>query len=202
MEWIMKLDKETYFKISDMIETALTKGGLDINRKVRVMVEELNLLYGVDVMGLKWLITDHYDDKDLHSKWKGKSKLATYINSIVFYYLSNDLKKRRHWKDRTRIERKPKDVMDTNRDKIERFVDADSEDDVYYDLKEWQLYHTDNPEEEYIKKETQMIADEVFDELDWQVIYGETTMSGAAKSVGLSYNAYYKRLNRKKNIIY
>jgi len=195
-------DHKVWNAVSAALDVVIRgKGKLGKTNTIHNMVNEMWTNYMVGYDDLSQDILLYYFEKDLHAKWNGKSKLITYINTIVYYYLSNELKKRRWFNyNDERVERKPKDALDVNRQKLEsldRFVDENDE-EGYSGIEEYDFFHNPTPEDHWMEYEYNQEMDRIFDEIDQQVIYGETTMSGAAKKLNLSYHTYYMRLQKKR----
>mgnify|MGYP007070634278 CR=1 FL=1 len=191
VEMDRRIDETEWMPIAEAIWKALDSGFLKINKENYLLMDNLHKQFGMTKSMLCNDILLYYFEKDLDKRFnKDLSKVETWLNQIIFRYLSS------LWRNLQRA--KKKDVLH-NAVPLHPTccaADADEEDLPLFD---WTAYETDTPESIYLAKERETIINKLYDEIDQQVIYNEISITEGATLKKKSYDAYRMELIRKKN---
>lgn len=184
------IDETEWIPILDAIWKCLDQGILPINKKNYILYQNLYHQFGITKSMLCNDILLYYFDKDLDKRFnKDLSKVETWLNQIIYRYLSS------RWRNLQRAKK---------RDALHQAVSihptccAADVDEADLPLFDWTAYETDTPESILLAREREEIIDEIFDEIDQQVLHQEISVAEGARQKKKSYNAYYKELFRKK----
>jgi DNA-directed RNA polymerase specialized sigma24 family protein len=185
-----RIDEEEWIPVAGIIWKALDQGFLKVNKQNYLLMENLYHQFGYTKSMLCNDILLYYFEKDLDKRFnKDLSKVETWLNQIIYRYLSS------LWRNLQRA--KKKDVLHNAVSLHPTCCKADaSEDEIpFFD---WTAFETDTPETLFLAKERQTIINDLFDEIDQQVLYNEISMAEGAKLKQKKYDTYKKELSRKK----
>jgi len=187
------IDETEWMPVADAIWKALDTGFLKINKENYLLMDNLYRQFGMTKSILCNDILLYYFEKDLDKRYnKDLSKVETWLNQIIYRYLSS------LWRNLQRAAKKdplhnavPLHPTCCKAD----MMDEGSENWFEFD---WTAYETDTPESIFLAKERQDIINEVYDEIDQQVLYNEISMAEGATLKQKTYDAYRMELDRKK----
>ncbi len=161
-----------------------------IQRRVKWLFREYGITRKEIIENLKW----EFEKRKMHKRHNPeKSCLETYVLTFCYYGVLSMVKKCKKYLGTTSSV--PQD-QNKDGDKIEARSGASYEPYEENGIKELLDSHT--PEDLLIGKELMQMALEYFGQEDLEVLLGAKDRDAVAMKLGIEYNTYQKRLERKR----
>lgn len=199
-------DNQDVMDVLKAIKKCLRQGFLGKSASIKRMVGILTTNYGMEIEDIECDIFIYIRENEIYDGWNRDCKLSTYFNTVIFYYLSNEVRKRQRYDENGEVVTNSSrtDAYDLPKSKMCSWVDdphdvpEDAAEYSYSDLREWDFFKCRTPEDEYLYKESKvrLVKQYGFEEMDLLVLLDEVSIEDAAEYFGITYDGYRQRLYR------